>query len=260
MSVHQAKIATSILITLSAGTVLAQPFHKGLYIGANTGATFVTGQIQDKFVNGVNFINTERESTLYRNEDSERGYNGGILVGWNFYVDPQFVLGIEINANAFSNNAYQTIWNFTPDIDGNDLINWQERWKIRYTADFLFKPGVLISDSTELYGIIGISYAEVKTQLKNLVPSLAGPNRLTFNNSSDVYGFVLGAGLTKQLCNQLGFFTSYQYTYFGNGQDHLADGVEGNFDGQDQDFRTFLKERKLKVDANVFKVGLIYTF
>ncbi len=257
---HLDKIATALLFTFCTGTALAQNFHKGLYIGANSGATFVTGQIQDTYITGINFINDERLTTFYHNEASERGYNAGILVGWNFYVDPQFVLGVELNGNAFSNNAYQTFWNSTEDLDDNDLVNWQESWKIRYTADLLFKPGVLISESTELYGIIGLSYAELKTQLKNRLPAFAGSSRLTFNDSNNIVGIVLGAGLTKQLCNQLGFFTSYQFTYFGTGETDLANGVQGNSFGQNEDFRTFVRDRKLKVDASVFKVGLVYTF
>lgn len=258
MSLNQATVATSVLFALSSGTAIAQNFHKGFYIGINSGASFVTGQTDDKFITGVNFINPERMTTRYREEDSQRGYNGGVLIGWNFYVDREYVYGIELSANEYSNTAHQTFWNFTPDANVNDLINFQESWKLRYVFDLTFKPGVLISDFSELYGIIGVSTSKSKTELKNLVPQLAGSSPLTFHDSKDVYGFVLGVGAQAQLCNHLGVFTSYKYTYYGD--KHLSDGVEGNPGDGNEDFQTFIKHRKLNVDTNVFNIGLVYTF
>lgn len=258
MSMNQAKIATSVLFALSSSTALAQDFHNGFYIGLNSGASFVTGQTNSELITGVNFINPVSSTTRYRDEDSARGYNGGISLGWNFYADREYVYGIELSGNASSNTANQTFWNFTPDAGLPDLINFQESWKIRYTVDLTFKPGVLISDSAELYGILGVSTAELKTKLKNLVPVLAGSSPLTFNDSKDVYGFVLGAGAHKQLCNHFGLFTSYQYTYYGS--KHLSDGVEGNPSNGNDNFQNFIKHRKLRVDTNVFKIGLVYTF
>lgn len=258
MSIHQAKIATSVLIALSSGTALAQNIHKGFYIGINSGAAFVTGQTNDKFINAPNFINPISLTTHYRDEASERGYDGGVFLGWNFYVDREHAYGLELSGNTYSNTANQTLWNFTPDANGLDIINFRESWKIRYAFDLTFKPGLLISDSSELYGILGVSTAKLKTKLKNLVPNLAGSSPLTFSDSKDVYGFVLGAGAQTELCNHLGLFASYQYTYYGS--KHLSDGVEGNPGNDNQDFRTFIKHRTLRVDTNVFKVGLVYTF
>lgn len=258
MSMHQAKIATSVVIALSSGTALAQNFQKGFYIGINSGAAFVTGQTNDKFITAPNFYNPTSLTTHYRDEASQRGYDGGVFLGWNFYADREYVYGLELSGNTYSNTANQTFWNFTPDVDAFNLINFQESWKIRYAFDLTFKPGVLISDSSELYGILGVSTAKLKTKLKNLVPNSAGSSPLTFSDSKDVYGFVLGAGLNKQLCNHLGLFTSYQYTYYGS--KHLSDGVEGNPGEGNDVFQTYVKHRNLRVDTNVFKVGLVYTF
>jgi opacity protein-like surface antigen len=272
MSMNQARTATAVAIMLSSGVTLADGFQKGFYIGANTGASFVTGQTNSELTRGSDFLGFLENSIgnglpegfanpiVYRDEASARGYNGGLLVGWNFYCDREYIYGVELSGNLYSNRGYQTWWTYGVA----SILNFQESWDLSYSAELTFKPGWLISNTTELYAIIGVSVAQVNTELKNLNSDTVNESDpVTVENEKTIYGFVLGAGIQKQLCNRLSVFTSYQYTYYSKAS--LSDGVEGSFSTARNDENTFdpathITDRKLRIDSNVFKVGLIYTF
>lgn len=136
---------------------------------------------------------------------------------------------------------------------------------MKYSADLTFHPGVFLSESTALYGILGASIAEISTNFKRVSQGgLLPQERSRQNHETDtLYGFVLGAGIQKQLCNRFSMFVSYQYTYYGDHslRDHqvsvpvipaLRQVSPANFNGVDH--------RTLNIDTNVFKIGLLYTF
>jgi opacity protein-like surface antigen len=272
MSLNHARTATAVAIMLSSGVTLADGFQKGFYVGANTGASFVTGQTNSELTRGIEFLGF-LENTLgtglpegfadpivFRDEASARGYNGGLFVGWNFYCDHEYVLAVELNGNLYSNRGYQTWWTYGE----NSLLNFQDSWNLAYSAELTFKPGWLISNTTELYAIMGVSVAQVNTELKNLLSDTLTPgDSASVKDEKTIYGFVLGAGIQKQLCNRLSAFSSYEYTYYGKAS--LSDGAEGSIgenenNGNSFEFGTQITDRKLRIDSNVFKVGLIYTF
>ncbi len=270
---YNTRIAVAAALALSSSVALADgfQFQKGFYIGANTGASFVTGQTYDELRLNTSFPGfLAGTKTTYRDEGSARGYSGGAFLGWNFYVDREYIYGLEISGNAYSNRAHHTIWNIGPYNNSvllANVLNFDESWDMRYSADLTFHPGVFVSDSTALYGILGASIAEISTNFKRVSQTgLAQEDRSRNNSESDtLYGFVLGAGIQKQLCNRLSLFASYQYTYYGDHslRDHhipvpvVAPPVhrqvrEDNFNG--------VHHRTLTLDTNVFKIGFLYTF
>ncbi len=263
---NNARMAITVALALSSSMALADvfQFQKGFYIGANTGASFVTGQTYDELRLSNTFPGPFAGSkTVFRDEASARGYNGGAFLGWNFYVDREYIYGLEISGNAYTNRAHQTFWS-----EGNQttptpvhILNFEESWDMKYSADITFHPGVFVSDSTALYGILGGSIAEIKTNFKS-VSHAPGVRDRSNDESETLYGFVLGAGVQKQLCNRLSMVASYQYTYYGDHslRNHhiplpaptLRQAGESNFNG--------VNHRTLTVDTNVFKLGLLYTF
>lgn len=267
MSYHSARIAATVAIAFFSNITLADAFHNGFYIGLNTGASFATVQNNDFPEYGTGFQVLNRafipSPAHFRDESSARGYNGGALIGWNLYCDHQYVYSIEASGNLYSNRAHQSFW--TIGLTTNSYFytraNFEESWDIRYSADLVFKPGYLVSNTTELYGILGASVAGLDTKLENLSPDTAYLNHLTFEDSKTLVGFVLGAGIQKQLCNNLSFFASYQYTYYGK-QD-LSTGLAGYIippvENPPIDLQTYV-ERSICLDTNVIKVGFTYTF
>lgn len=267
MSINYARISAAVAMTISSSAALADGFQKGFYIGLNTGASFVTGQTYDDLSRTGNVIVSGTpvtiSNTTYRDEASARGYNGGILAGWSFYSDRAYIYSIEASGNLYSNRAHQTYWTLGDATNGigYDVLNFEESWDLTYSADIVFKPGYFVSETTQLYAIMGASVAELKTQLKNLTSNTAFDNKLSFEDTKTLFGFVLGAGIQKQLCNHLSFFTSYQYTYYGH--QNLSDGVAGELLLDRQAISgTFLTtaDRSIRIDTNVFKVGFTYTF
>lgn len=253
---YSTRMAAAVALAFSSSLALADgfQFQKGFYIGANTGASFVTGQTYSelKFIDAFPGLLAGTKTT-FRDEASARGYSGGAFLGWNFYVDSEYLYGLEISGNAYSNRAHQSIWSIGAFNNGSPsaVLNFDESWDMKYSADLTFHPGVFLSESTALYGILGASIAEISTRFKE------SRRHHNHEESDTLYGFVLGAGIQKQLCNRLSMFVSYQYTYYGDHslRDHLVpvpviDAVptlrqvrEDNFNG--------VHHRTLNIDTNV---------
>ncbi len=292
MSIHHARIAASVALALSSCGVLAgnftQEYQKGFYVGVNTGASFVTGQTYAKVSNRRHDDNDVDHTLTFRDEASARGYNGGLTLGWSFYCDREYIYSVELSGNLYSNRAYQNIWGeFNRDRrdrqeggrrDREEAFNFEQSWDMTYSGELVFKPGYFVSDSTQLFAILGGSIAQVKSKVKDLSDEgrrhhdndvrqegRRHHNSNELSNSDTLYGFVLGAGISKQLCNRLSVFTSYEYTYYGHNDfddnNHHHHGHEGvrQEHGHDNNLRD-LSDRKLRIDTNVFKVGLAYTF
>jgi opacity protein-like surface antigen len=278
MSINYARMASAIVLAVSSTVTLAavpsQEFLKGFYVGINSGASFVTGQTFSDLDRGPDFLTAINngigiqlptgfaDGTNYRDEASSRGYNSGIFIGWDFYCDREYIYGVEISGNLYTNRAYQTWWNI--GIDG--IINFQDSWDLTYSADVVFKPGWFVSDSTKLYAILGLSIAGLNTELKNLAVNNQSDNVSLRDDNQTIWGFVLGAGIQKQLCNHFSAFASYQYTYYGRTElDTFAvesDQIQTDNETGDIvfDASSSVQNRELRIDSNVFKLGLIYSF
>lgn len=240
------KTTAAISLALSSCSVLASnfEFQKGFYIGANTGASFVTAQTQN--VSSIDNVQGLTR-TIARHEDSARGYNGGVLLGWDFYADKEYIVGVVASGNAYTNRGFQTYSNPGAVVPQH----FQESWKMNYSADLNFKPGWFISESTELYALLGASVARIDTEYKNFV--FYGYDNKPLEQKKTLYGAVLGAGVQKQLCNRFSVFASYQYTYYGKTRlNDVVINTEGGLISTDH--------RKMRIDTNVAKIGLIYTF
>jgi opacity protein-like surface antigen len=260
MSICSPRTAGAIALALSSSVTFADNFHKGVYVGLNTGAAFVTGNT---------FSNLTRQpyyqsliglgTTNFRDEASSGNFTGGALLGWNFYCDRVFVYGVELTANLYPDRAYQTFWSVGTQY-GSRLINFQDSWDLKYSADLDFKPGWFVSESTEFYAIMGVSMAKLETELKNLIGNNQNDVSNIFCDKKNVYGFVLGAGLQTQLTNKVSVFSSYQYTKYRSSS--LVDGAEGGGIVNEQNFTdgSDIVDRKLRLQTHLFKLGLIYTF
>lgn len=275
--ISSARKAAAVALALSSSLALADgfQFQKGFYIGANTGASFVTGQTYDELqLNNTYPGFLAGTKTTYRDQGSARGYSGGAFLGWNFYVDREYIYGLEIAGNAYSNRAHHTIWSVGEYNNSNLLahvLNFDESWDMKYSADLTFHPGVFVSESTALYGILGVSIAEINTNFKqlsrNTQPTLQyRQNGLEHHHDNEesetVYGFVLGAGVQKQLCNRLSLVASYQYTYYGDHslRDEPIPFVPVNPGVRQTQGFNGVHHRTITLDSNVFKLGFLYTF
>lgn len=235
-------------IALVATALTAQAhaqLGQGFYVGLNTGSSFVTNQAENHF----SFNGDGSGSFLYHDESSQRGFNLGAAIGWNFYCDCHYVMGLEFSADWYFNEA-----DYTTEFP----INVHENWKDKYALNLTFRPGVLINESTLLYAQLGVAWTcfESETHFNNAADfgggvSFAG----NFEQDENLWGWVLGAGIQKQVCDNFSMFAQYTYTYY-NDDECLDDLRFTGPEGQSARWHN----REFNLDTNTFKVGLIFTF
>lgn len=304
MKLSKRQLLLAAGLALAASTASADPLQTGFYVGANSGASFVTNQVTGT----VSIFNLEEYDSVrarYNEENSIRGYNGGIFAGWNFYCDERWFHGVELSWDFFSNRGtsahdleYVNVATYgelvaampvqhvelDDDVDVK-VANFEEIYDLEWALNLVFKPGVKVSDNTVFYGIVGASWASFDSQSSRIsnrrhhrnVSSIAVSHNeeehhdhdKDHDSDDDLWGFVLGAGLSTQVTHYLSFFGSYQYTYYGKTdldsfKEKISDhrGGHNNLVVQHHDAPAFVrvKDRQVKVDTNVFKVGLAFNF
>lgn len=219
--------------------------HNRLYFGVNTGASMVNSQ-------SLNHYSANDDYTVnFREESSARGYNGGLVLGYNFFCDCHMMLGIELSGNLYTNRGHQTV-DFYNSGDGY-YSNFEFGHDMEYSFHITARPSFIINPCTLFYFNVGAGYAKINFDAQNLIPENAGVFTRHQSDNISRWGLTLGAGLHKRITNYVGVFGEYQYTYYGECDlgrlyqgSSLIDPV-GAF-----------TERSATIDANVFKFGLLF--
>jgi len=218
------------------------------YAGINTGASFIHNSSRDKFVRNNNEI-------LFREDHSQRGFNGGIFLGWNFYTCDVFNLALELTADLYSNRGHYTIDAF--DDASQRTIHHDVNYDMNYAFHLALRPGFCINDCTMLYFTIGAAYGDFEIEMNNRNSQTIGPgNPQSISEDEWLWGFSLGTGLKRQLSCNLSVFAAYEYTYYG----------KESFDdmnmllGSSISDQARIGDREACIDSNTFKLGLIYNF
>lgn len=285
MKLSKAQLLLAAGLAVSATTALADPVMPGFYIGANSGSSFVTNQSNAHVLLINNAEDGDRVSVTHREESSIRGFNGGVFAGWNFFCNETWFHGIEFSADFFSNRGRWTHDTyFVTHLDQDDVnarvANFENVYDLDYALNLTFRPGVKINDSTVFYGILGVSWACFDNEVNRInrrggrsgggeqeAPSAM---RVSHNNygepvnkkedDDNLFGFVLGAGLSKQVTHYMSVFGSYQYTYYGKTD---LDGFESQMQhpqGEADPTDITVSERSATIDSNIFKIGVIFNF
>ena len=121
ISRKQLLIAAGLFLTASSAFASA-PLQTGFYVGGNSGASFVTNQASGRVtvrneqtvtvVPGTTISLDDHVSGRFAEESTIRGYNGGALVGWNFYCNESWFHGVELSGDFFSNRGHYNISEF----------------------------------------------------------------------------------------------------------------------------------------------------
>lgn len=261
----KALFLTMFLGCSSAAVAHTKPYHT-FYFGANTGASFVTNQSFDWYHTepqdgpGYHFINRE--------ESSARGYNGGLMVGYNFYCDCNMMLGIEASANLYTNRGHYSTVFYNPHNETTG--NWEFSHDMNYSFHLTAHPSFLINNCTILYFNAGLGYAKVNFRANNLAyghsqdmewedDHVNGHHHTSWSDDENAYGFTLGAGIQKRITACVGVFAEYQYTHYG--KVCLDDAPKAHSHGSAPSLPPLgvFSERDATIDTNVFKVGLVFT-
>lgn len=171
--------------------VAAQPAMAASFNGPDLAiALAVQGQIYGGGEHTNNGINGVPFRTASKTE-----VNANFLLGYNFRATDSLVLGVQAALQPFSTGDKLTLKQA-----GTLSVN---KMTGRYDVSFL--PGVLLSETTLLYGKIGYSLAE-----RN-VSNLNG----AWSDTLEQYGYVLGAGAkTTELGKLIGNDGIYGFAEF----------------------------------------------
>ncbi len=166
---------------------IPEPAHSwtGPYVGVFIGAGGIVNDIEIPGLGAGNF-----------NGIGGEGVFGGVMLGYNFQVSSNFVIGIEGEIAATD---------LTTELNIPGIISFdaQPEW----TAAVSARLGWLTSPNTMLYLIGGYSYADYNVDL-----ALFGGSA---SFSQDYHGFHVGTGMETHISNSLTVRVEYRYTQYG---------------------------------------------
>lgn len=253
------KLVKGALLPLAFAAVSASAasIHTGFYAGLNTGASFLNNT--SKTVYNLSADNEALGITM-REDSSQRGFNGGIFSGYNFYNDGTMMVGAELSFDWNSNNGYYA--------DDYIVTNNESTYSMRYDFNLTIQPGVCITPCAWMFMKLGVAYGCFCDDYENLHSGLVSGAKVV-NTDEGLFGWTLGAGLQRAVTDNFSLFTSYQYTYYGTCDMNVAKNgtrinvmtapAAGNILEQEGAISAKIK-RDAKLDQSVFKIGAIYTF
>ena len=202
----------------------------GFYVGINGG--YSRGKSSQTSLIGAPFPAT---ATATASQKVNGGLFGG-QIGYNWQVDPKWVLGLEADGqwtgeSGRSNDVLGSVRTPTPGNDFNILAtaSLSNETKLPWFATFRGRAGFLVDPGLLLYGTGGLAVGEVKfTTQATLTAQLFGPGAAgttpagppvtvvgTASESQTRVGWVAGAGLEKKFSRDWSVKLEYLYMDLG---------------------------------------------
>lgn len=180
----------------STSVLAAQPGH--FYVTVNTGVFL--GNFNSSYLDKTDTIPQSITEPLLQN-----GYSGGLGIGYNYLINPQYFLNGEIAVNFDSNSAlFQS---------GAATAAFTDSAKIKHHIDFTLAPGIITNSSLFPYLKLGISYAALQDNLTS--PAGYTPTMISYRQNKDVLGFVAGLGVKYALSNRIAIFSEANFHDYG---------------------------------------------
>ncbi|HSI37506.1 MAG TPA: outer membrane beta-barrel protein [Methylotenera sp.] len=243
-----------MLNLLATSVVYADDFDwAGWYVGAELGHNELQGNWKnrqafnpDGSVPVATFTGLVADSSADLNSN---GTIGGINVGYNWVVLPQWVVGVE--AKWLIADHDKDI-DFIPGLDPSG--NSSAKITVKDGAALKIKGGYLVNTETMLYASTGIVYQRIRTEgscpADTFVCNPALGNRKSSDNQNYL-GWTLGAGVERAFAEHWIGRLDYAYTNFES-NDFTALQFENG--------ASFGSEAKLNPDSHSLTVGVGYKF
>jgi len=227
----------------------------GFYLGANAGYSWARWESSSAaaiFPTATGFAPTASSNV--------RGWLGGFQTGFNWRVDPRWLLGLEADFQWTGERASSD--GFSSDtVDPNIIFQnvttqaTSNQWKFPWFATFRGRAGALVDPETLLYATGGLAVGRFKfssqttttNQLFHVgipigpIVTVVGP---TFSDSATRTGFAVGGGIEKKFTRNWSGKLEYLYLDFG---------THTYFSGTGTDTSVRLRD-------NIVRVGINYTF
>jgi outer membrane immunogenic protein len=238
----------------------------GFYVGGNIGYSWgkASGDLNDPaiaFFSGLGSLPTSFSESL-----KPKGAIGGGQFGYNYQINPTWVIGLEADLQASNEHAGNsqsastggaTFGGFTSSAVGTTFdarISWFGTARAR--------AGVLITPTTLLYGTGGLAFGGVKVSGSgaaniNLTACIIGigcfpagsaSGAFAFSQSTIKTGWTLGGGVEGAIAGNWTWKAEYLYLYLGSESGSVAD----NFGG--------IASWNTKFTDNIVRAGLNYKF
>jgi outer membrane immunogenic protein len=172
MNMIRFMLAGAAFVALSSAPAIAQEFQ-GPHVGAQVGWS------QDKTA-----------------DDKQDAVHGGVFVGYDHEVVPNFVLGVE---GGFSLGAGDRVGPYGSNNASLDP---------RYSFDASARAGVVLAERNLLY--VRGGYANTRARLTRDVGGIS----ISDNGNHD--GWFVGGGVERKLLNNVSTRVEYRYNDFGN--------------------------------------------
>jgi outer membrane immunogenic protein len=178
----------ALVAFFSAGTAMAEPFD-GPYVGLQAGYE----------ANDVSNPTTELGVMTY--DDSQGSFTGGIYAGFDKKVTSNLVLGAEAGFGLASNDSFDgTI--------GGSAASISPDWSLDLTA----RAGYLLDSKSLLYVRGGYENDRIEA-------TALDANSFRLSESENRDGWTAGAGLERQLLQNVSARLEYRYSDLSDGDD-----------------------------------------
>jgi len=179
---------------------------------------------------------------------------GNLNAGYSKLINPAAYLAFEARINFDSLKSTTSINSATTS--GSTLvsqINLSHTLK-KLSPSFVvaFKPGILLSPKTSIYGVVGTEVSKFKLSSQATFMLLGSNIAASGSKSSTRYGLLLGAGINSYIYNNISMGLEYNYVNYGKiGTPNPTSTVPGTND-------TLSINSKMKVQTNSFIAKLTY--
>ena len=178
--------ATTALVAISAAPAAVAQSFDGPFVGIQAGWDL------------TDVRNPSTAAGTLALDDDRQSFNGGLFAGFDRQVAPRWVLGLEAGADIGSDDALTS-----SAAAGQAIID--PEWSLDLTA----RAGYLVDPATLAYLRGGYTNARVETT------STSAAARLTEEENRD--GWLLGAGVERQLMRQTSARLEYRYSDLSEG-------------------------------------------
>ena len=171
---------------------------QNFYVAADAG--IFQGDFDTSYSDQTDVIAQNFQQTV-----AQRGYTGGLALGYSKPMLPHYFLGGEISGNYESNNAtFQ---------EGASSGAFTDKTQFNGHMDFTFVPGINLSKTISAFMKLGLSLAWIQDNLTS--PVGFTPTIANYSNNLTALGFAAGLGVSKAICKKFALFTEADYHDYG---------------------------------------------
>jgi len=169
------------------------------------------------FQYGANYFETVPTNEIYNNTIFQEGVSGGGQFGFQYHFQSPYFVGFNFSVASNANKARLSILNIFIGGGNQGISNFQ--FRLGTNVDIATVFGADITLHTHVYGKLGASYGRLTQTIDGTLVSLSSPIAVSERSQrKNLWGWVAGVGLTRDLCRWLNIFTEYdRYDYGTNG-------------------------------------------